>query len=288
MQENKKGLISVHIAVLLFGVSGLFAKMVDLPSIVITFGRVLFSSVFLFIMLRIRKAEMKLNCGRDYAALFMSGIILAIHWTTFSLSIQLSTVAVGTITFSTYPLFVTFLEPYLFQEKLKGSSIVSAVIMLAGVLFIVPEFELTNSMTQGILWGMVCSLSYAVLSLWNRRFANTYSGSIVSFYEQGAAAMVLLPVMFFIKPKISGMDVAGLVVYGVICTAVAHSLFIEGLKHIRVQTAGIISGLESVYGIVLAAILLREFPSARELIGGGIILSVVFYTTIKKMVTVQP
>lgn len=46
MNIQKKSLISVHIAVLLFGISGLFAKMVDLPSIIITFGRVFFLPYF--------------------------------------------------------------------------------------------------------------------------------------------------------------------------------------------------------------------------------------------------
>lgn len=279
MNIQNKSLLSVHIAVLLFGISGLFAKMVDLPGIVITFGRVFFSSSFLFIWLKIKRDNIRLRCGKDYAALFAAGIILAIHWTTFMLSIQLSTVAIGTLTFSTFPLFVTFLEPYLFHEKLKISDIICAVIMLFGVLYIVPEFELGNEMTQGILWGMVCSFSYAVLSLWNRKFAGEYSGSVISLYEQGSAAIVLLPSLFIMKPEVTVKDVGGLVLYGVVCTAVAHSIFIEGLKHIKVQTAGIISSLESVYGIVAAVILLREFPSVKELMGGAVILAVVFYTT---------
>lgn len=281
MNTQKKGLLQVHLAVLLFGMSSLFAKMVDLPGIVITFGRVLFSSLFLWQMLKMRKTEIRLRNRKDYGAFFIAGIILAVHWTTFMLSIQLSTVAVGTITFSTFPLFVTFLEPYLFHEKLKVSSVISAFVMLVGVLCIVPEFQLSNSMTQGVLLGMVCSFSYAVLSLWNRKFVSTYQGSIVSFYEQGSAAIVLLPVMFFIRPSVTTMDVAGLLLYGIVCTAIAHSMFIEGLKHIRVQTAGIISGLESVYGIVAAIFLLQEIPTGKELIGGAIILGVVFYNTVK-------
>lgn len=87
--------------------------------------------------------------------------------------------------------------------------------------------------------------------------------------------------MVNLKPEVTGMDIGGLLLYGIVCTAIAHSMFIEGLKHVRVQTAGIISGLESVYGIIAAVILLHEIPSGKELIGGAIILGVVFYNTIK-------
>lgn len=43
MKESQgKGLISVHIAVALFGFVGLFAKLVDLPAVIIVLGRVFF------------------------------------------------------------------------------------------------------------------------------------------------------------------------------------------------------------------------------------------------------
>ena len=59
---------------------------------------------------------------------------------------------------------------------------------------------------------------------------------------------------------------------GVFCTAVAHSIFIGSLKHVKVQTAGIISGMETVYGILFAFLLLGEAPGVREIIGGAVIL----------------
>ena len=43
-----------------------------------------------------------------------------------------------------------------------------------------------------------------------------------------------------------------------------------------------IGGLESVYGILLAAILLRQPPTLREVIGGTVVLGVSLYATLKK------
>ena len=39
-ESQRKGLISVHVAVALFGFVGLFAKLVDLPAVIIVLGRV--------------------------------------------------------------------------------------------------------------------------------------------------------------------------------------------------------------------------------------------------------
>lgn len=280
MNQQKKSLLSVHMAVVGFGLAGLFAKIVNQPAIVIAWGRVVFSVIFLFILFKARKQSVKLNCRRDYLLLAAAGALLAVHWTTFLQSIQISTVAVGTLTFSTYPLFVTFLEPYIYHERLKRANVVCALVMLIGVILIVPEFHLENSMTQGVIWGMVGSLTYAVLSLMNRSFSDRYTGTLVAFYEQGVAAIVLLPAVLILHPAFTGRDIAGLVILGVAFTAGAHSLFIEGLKHVKVQTAGIISGLESVYGILAALVVLGEVPGFREIIGGLVIMGVVFYSTL--------
>lgn len=280
-KKENQGLLSVHLAVMLFGIVGLFAKLVDLPSVIIVLGRVLFSSIFLYFFLLLRKQKIKLENRADYIWMIGSGIVLAIHWSSFMQSIQCSTVAIGTLTFSTFPLFVTFLEPYFFHERLKISDVACAIIMLIGVVFIVPEFELGNSMTQGVLWGLLGALTYAALSLLNRRFSNKYQSAVISFYEQASATVVLLPMLWILKPEITVKDVGVLIMLGVIFTALAHSLFIHGLKSVKVRTAGIISGLESVYGIVTALLFLGEIPSGREILGGIIILGVVFYSTIK-------
>lgn len=56
MENQKKGLASIHVSVLLFGLSGLFAKWVELPAVIIVLGRVIFSSLFLLFLLKIKKS----------------------------------------------------------------------------------------------------------------------------------------------------------------------------------------------------------------------------------------
>ena len=71
-----------------------------------------------------------------------------------------------------------------------------------------------------------------------------------------------------------------IILLGVVFTGLAHSLFIGGMKDVRAQTAGIIAGLESFYGIIFAVIILNEIPSLRELTGGLIILSTALVSTL--------
>ena len=81
----------------------------------------------------------------------VSGVLLAIHWVAFFHAIQVSTVAVGLLTFSSFPLFVTLLEPWFFRERRRWLDLFTAVLVMAGLAMIVPSFDFGNNITQGIL-----------------------------------------------------------------------------------------------------------------------------------------
>ena len=277
---DTKSLLMIHIAVLFFGMAGVIGRGLTIPSFAVTFGRGFFSSITLFIVIKCTNTPIKLQSRGDFWAYIAAGIIMALHWTTFMRSVQVASVAVGTITFSTFPLFVTFIEPVLFKEKLKVKSVICALLMLLGVSILVPP-DGGGATVSGIVAGMVSALTYAILSLLNRRFSSRYAGSVVCFYEQSIATLALIPFMLAAPPAVTGKDILSLVVLGVFCTALAHSLFVSSFKKVRVQTAGIISGgMESVYGILLAFLLLGEPPTAREIIGGCVVIAVTVYTTL--------
>ena len=280
-ENNKKSILFLHVAVMLFGFSGVLAQYVQVPAVLVAMGRVICSSLLLLAISLVKKDKLTLESKKDYALIIGTGVIMAIHWSSFFQAIQVSSVAIGTITFSTFPLFLTFMEPVVFKEKLRARIVISAVILLAGVYITVPEFSVENQVTVGILWGMLCSFTYAIMTLGNRYFSKKYTGRIICLYEQGTAAIVLLPALWLVKVEWRPVDIAGVAAIGFVCTAIAYSLYVSAQKGVRAQTAGIISGMETVYGIIFAFVFLREVPTVRELIGGAVILGVALYSSLK-------
>ncbi len=279
---NRRAFILVNISVLLFGFAGLFGKWIDLPALGITFGRVFFSSVALGLFMLVTKQSFKVKSKRDLKLLLLSGVFLAIHWWSIFVSIQLSTVAIGTITFSTFPMFVTFAEPLVNHEKPKLRNVIIALIIFIGVLITIPEFSFENNMFKGVLVGMISPLAYTVITMLNKGFSDNYSGTLISFYEQGTAAIVLLPFVLAMGIHPTMHDIGLLMIFGTLTTAFAHTLFISSLKYIPARLAGVCSSMETVYGILFAMILLGEVPSMREVIGGAIILLTVIYAQMKE------
>ncbi len=276
-----KNILYLHIAVMLFGLAGVVAQFVEVSAVMVALGRVVCSSSLLLLIALVKKDRLRLDSKKDVFLIILTGVVMAAHWTTFFQSIQVSTVAIGTITFSTFPLFLTFIEPVVFHEKIRRQSIFSAVILFIGVLITIPEFSMANHTTIGIIWGMICSLTYAILTLANRYFSSRYAARTICLYEQGSAAIVLLPALFLVKTTWRPQDFAGVAFVGFICTAFAHSLYVTAQKSVKAQTAGIVSGMETVYGIVYALLFLGEIPSGRELLGGAVILSVAMYSSLK-------
>lgn len=278
--EEKRSFLLLQLAVMMFGFSGVIRRSVQASSITIAGGRVLCSSCILLTVLLFSKGRLRAKNRRDTAVTVLAGILLAIHWTTFFESIQRGSVAIGTITFSTFPLFLLLMEPLLYHEKMEGKNIFLSIGLMLGVSITIPEFSMTNEVTIAIIWGMICSFTYALLTLCNRKLSGSYSGIWVSFREQSVAALVLLPVLWWKKEPVTRADIGGIIAMGVLCTACAFSLFVTAQRHVSAQTAGISSGMETVYGILFAVVLLKEVPSGREVLGGIIILGIVTLSVI--------
>ncbi|MHB1653889.1 MAG: DMT family transporter [Desulfitobacteriaceae bacterium] len=277
VHAKSRDLLKIHFSVVLFGLSGLFGKLIALNPLIIVLGRVFFATLFLFVLLLSTKTGLKVKQKKDYFFLALLGVILVLHWSSFFQAIKLSTVTIGLVTYSTFPVFVTFLEPFFFKEKPKFLNVVLAIITFGGIMLIIPEFKFDNSMTQGALWGILSGFTFALLSVLNIKYVTQYSSLVLSFYQNFVAMVVLIPLLFLIRPVFESKDILYLVILGVVFTGISHSLFISGMRTVKAQTASIIASLEPVYGIVAAAFLFGEIPSFKVIVGSAIILCAVYF-----------
>jgi len=276
----KRELMELHLAVFLFGFAGLFGKIINLPAMAIVFWRVLFASLLLFMIILIRGEGFKVR-GKARFFIPILGVLLAIHWSTFFYSIQISTVAIGLITYSTFPIFTALLEPLFLRERFEKVNILLSLLVFLGIVLIVPSFDISNNITQGVIWGTLSGFTFSLLTIINRRYVKEYSSLTLAFYQDGFATLSLFPLVLFTNFLPYGMDLGYVVLLGVVFTGVAHTLFIGSLRRVKANYASIIAALEPLYGIVFAFLLLGEVPALRTVIGGAIIISVCFYVTLK-------
>lgn len=273
-QRTLRGLINVNIATLFFGLAGVLGKLSGLPAPMITLGRVVFAGITLGVIAALTRVPLRPRSHRDLGLLMTQGIILAIHWTAFFQSIAVSSVAIGLLSFSSFPLFTAALEPLLLGQRPRRIEVVAALLILPGVYLLTPHISLTNHATQGVLWGLLAGATFALLSVVNRGLTRRYPAITISLYQDSVAALALLPTLVFapLAAALTPRNLLILLALGVVCTALAHTLFIAGLKDVRAQIASLIAALEPVWGIGFAMFLLNEVPSEMTLLGGGLII----------------
>jgi drug/metabolite transporter (DMT)-like permease len=267
-----RSLAALHVSVLLFGFAGLFGKWIALPPVLIVFGRASLAFAALALLAQLAREPSTSRAGFDWR-LAAGGVVLALHWVAFFQSIQVSTVAVGLLGFASFPAFVLLLEALLRERSLRASEWGTTLLVTAGLLLLVPEFSLDNSTVQGLLWGLISGASFAVLAVVNRRLAAQRSPNAIAQWQNGIAAAVLLPLAALAPATTTLRDLGLLLVLGVLCTALSHTLFIRSLRTLSAHVASVVAALEPVYGIALAFLLLGEKPALRTLSGMVLIVA---------------
>jgi drug/metabolite transporter (DMT)-like permease len=201
-------------------------------------------------------------------------MLLALHWTSFFESINVSNVAVGLLSFSSFPLFTAALEPLLLRQPPSRTQVFAALLILPGIYLLVPSFNLQDRTTLGVAWGILSGATFGLLSVANRRLGRDYPSTVLSLYQDAAAAIVLLPLVA-LAPEVGLLTPRAfliLLILGVGCTALAHTLFIESMRDITAQSASLLASLEPVWGILFGVLLLGDIPTTRTLLGGVVIL----------------
>ncbi len=248
----------------------------------IVFGRVLFASFALGLFLTYRKEAVLPRTVRDGLVFVLIGVLITFHWFAFFHSIQLSSVAIGLLTFSTFPIFTIFLEPVFFKGRLTLWDIGVAFLCCFGVWFVVPVGEsVSNGYILGAFWGIAAGLSYAFIVLLNKKYVQSYSAINLTFYQCFVAMVLTVPVVLWMAEPVSFIDWVYVFLNGVVCTAFAHTLYIYSARYIDAKTISISTMLELFYGVVLAYFILNEELSIRMLLGGGLIV-LASYLAIKK------
>lgn len=278
-QSRQSGLLELHLAVLLFGGTALFSKLIPLSALDITLLRCVVASVVLSLIVKLGRSRLSLASRRDYMVAIGLGVLVSSHWVTYFAAMQLSSVAIGMIAFFTYPVMTVLVEPIITKTRLKLADALSGILVLAGVILLIPEPSLDNDVTLGILVGVFSAMLFTARNLLHKRYFSSYSGPKAMFYQTIVAVLFLFP---WHQAQISAIDnhTWGLILLlGVVFTAAPHALFAAALRQLSAKTVGLVSCLQPFYGAVLAILLLGEELSIRTAIGGTLVVATAIFET---------
>ena len=105
---HNRALLFMHVAALLFGLTGIFGKLASTSPDAIVLGRAVFAVAALVLFALWARNPLAAGLtGKRLASLLLCGVFLAIHWLTFFHAIKLSGVGIATLGFASFPAFVS-------------------------------------------------------------------------------------------------------------------------------------------------------------------------------------
>lgn len=276
-----KKILGLLLATFFISTSGVLGRYIAMPSEVIIFFRAVFAMIILFVFLKVKRERLALKSRSHFLPFLIAGIFMGIHWITYFYALKLSNVAVGMLSLYTFPVLIAFLEPVFLNVKFNPIYIVFGVLVLLGLYILSPDFTFENTTVQGMIFGIVSALCYAIRILILKRHVNQYNGVVLMFYQTVIISVCLFPTLLFMD--ISGLQsqLPYLLLLAFLTTAIGHSLMVYSLQYFSASTTSIISSVQPIFGILLAFIFLNEIPNMNTLIGGGLILATVVIESVR-------
>ncbi len=269
----KQALLKMHLAVFLWGFTGVLGHAIELEAFPLVWYRVLLSSLFFLILLLLRKEKLMISI-KEMLKFGLIGAIIAIHWCCFYGAIKYANASIALVCLATAGIFTSILEPFFFKSKFNYKEMFIGFIALLGMYFIY-RFEFKYAV--GIGMGVLAAILSSLFTVMNKKIVDGYSPRLVAFYEIFAGFLflsLLMPIYMAYFPKVSFaplvMDWVWLIVLSLFCTVWGQALALEALKKLSSFTTVLMVNLEPVYGIVLALI----FYPGKQALGWGFVLGI--------------
>lgn len=257
----KKSYLMLHLAVFLAGFTGVFGKLISLNEIPLVWFRVLFSSIILFIGLKLYKID-KLTSFKDIFDISKVGLLITIHWIFFYASIKYSNISIGVVCFCLTSFFTAIFEPLINKKRFSLIQLLLSTMTLIGISLI---FHFDSSYQVGIAFGVASSAFAALYTIFNEKLVRSYDTKLINYYQMIGGTIglgVFLPIFYYLNPEqkfIPTMtDTIYLVLLALFCTVALYVMLAEVLKKLSAFTVNLSYNLEPIYSIIIAFLFFNE------------------------------
>ena len=267
----RKALVQMHVAVLLWGFTGVLGRAISLDAPVLVWYRMLLTALFMAGILYYRRLWVPIT-RKDMRLLALIGVLMGLHWVAFYGSIKLANISIALVCLSTASIFTPLVDPIINKGKHDAKELLLGSLAIIGVYLI---YQFQQFYGWGILAGVLAALLSSVFTVLNKQIAARYPARTMVFYEMTTGWVfitLLMPILYYYKPETVFLphvtdlfsknwmynDWIWLIVLSLCCTVWAQSLALNALKRLSSFTATLSVNLEPVYGILLAFLFYNE------------------------------
>lgn len=288
-----RGYAMVIVAYLLVALSGTLVALTTAPPSVLLVLRFVVAFIVLgAVFARPRRLAGLLAPDLRWRLLLM-GALDAATLLLFFFAIRETSVAVATFLYFMQPVWVALLAPRLLGSATERVVWVAIGAALAGlVLILVPALSGGAHVSWvGLAAGLGCGLLYACFALLVKDLSVRLDSITLVLTESVLDAAFLLPLALW-QTVVAGYaltrsDLLVALVLGVVCTAVAYTLWMEGMHRIRMQHSAVLGFLTPVAAPFFALALAGQTVTAWTAAGGALILGSGFLVALRGRMDIQ-
>ena len=272
--------MALYTATIILAINGVLSKAIPLNAVTITCLRCAIAFCALAAILKLQKSHdlFRFKNTQSYGFVLIVSGLMALHWSSFFHSMQISTVAIGILAHYSFPVITVIVEPLLDKQRPKFTDVLAGIIVLVGVALMVPSWNLHESAFWGVVFGLVSAVAWATRNIVQRRCLGQESGQSVMAYQ--LLVIILLTVGFSDWAAVTQITQnvwLMLLLLGVVSTAFGHTLFAISLRVISAKSVSLISCMQPPMAIALSWFFLQEMPTLHTVMGGSLILMVALY-----------
>jgi len=277
---KKYKLTSLHLMVVILGLTGVFGKLISLSAIHLVWYRMGIAFISIAIFLAFKKQLFSVS-KKDFLGLLGVGTLVTFHWLCFFESIKVSTVSVAVVCLATSSLFSALIEPFFFKRKFLFYEVIMGIVVVVALAFIMGT---ETKYFWGYFYGIMAALLATLFTLFNAKYINKVGAAEITMIEMLSGVLIISCILFFqqdytvFTTKISITDLTYLILLGTLCTAMVFVWLTEIMRHITPYSLIMAINLEPVYSIIFALIIFgdNELMSSSFYFGSCVIIGIVF------------
>ena len=279
MSINLNPYLEVILAGILWGTSGIFIKILNLPPTTISFFRLAIPALILRIYFLIKKKKLKYSNNK---LMLLASSLNAIRVFFYFVGFTLTSIGNAVIILYTWPIFATILSIIFLKEQISKKNILLLSTAFIGIILIYlnKEISFANKDFLGMSSMLLSAIIYSSTIVIFKKESLTHSKFEIIFYQNLTGAILFLPFIIINRPIPTLPKISIATIYAILIGLVGYTLFFSALKKIKTFTASMLSYTEVISGIIFGIIIFKEILTLNMIIGG--ILIIMSTTMIKK------
>ena len=279
--------VLLQLTVVLWGFTAILGHLISIHAVPLVWYRIALVIPMLAVIIPLRGHSLRAPASSVWRAAVV-GAFIGIHWLCFYGSIKQAGIAIAVLTLSTLAFFTALIEPIVFRRRFDVGELVIGAVVVVGVALLV-QLE-GHPDPLGVALGFGSALFSAIFGVLNGKLAPREPPMRLLLHEM-LAAFVVVSISFAFAPgemvapwQLSGADLGWLGVLALCCTVVPQVWALIVLRTLSPFTIAVCVNLETVYALVLGAVLFptTEKLSAKFYIGAAILLALVVLNGVRR------